>query len=85
MDGIVRKESKNAHSETCKTPKTNFLDFLIWLRAGLLEHVFLFSLTIAGCTEDLYLNLSGLLRSVDLGFIYITRLDHFLLKMVREL
>ena len=29
-DGIMRKESKNAHSETCKMPKTNFLDFLIW-------------------------------------------------------
>lgn len=33
-DAIVKKEGENTHSETWKMPKTNFLDFLICLRAG---------------------------------------------------
>lgn len=33
----VKKEGQSTHSQTWKTPKTNFLDFLIWLRLALVH------------------------------------------------
>lgn len=40
-DRTDEKEGKSIHIETQKIPKTNFLDFPIWLRVGFLVHFFL--------------------------------------------
>lgn len=73
-DGVVQKAGERTHRETSKTPQANFLDPLIWLRAG--PNSFLYNELQPG-ERKTNLNLRELL-----GCVWSS--GHFLLETVRE-